>query len=78
MATSILLLLLMMLHDQVFVQFKKFHTMAKREKGKPLKCIHTDNGGEYKSNEFKSYCSEKGIRHEKRVTGTSQQNGVGG
>ena len=50
--------------------------MVEKEKRKPLKCLRSDNGGEYTSNEFKSYCSEKGIRHEKTVLGTSQQNGV--
>ena len=62
--------------DQVFEHFKKFHAMAEREKGKLLKCLRTDNGGEYTSNKFKSYCSEKGIRHAKIVPGTPQQNGV--
>ena len=62
--------------DQVFKHFKKFHAMVEREKGKPLKCLRSDNGGEYTSNEFKSYCSEKGIRHEKTIPSTSQQNGV--
>ena len=50
--------------------------MVEREKGKPLKCLHSDNGDEYTSNEFKSYCSKKDIRHEKTVLGTPQQNGV--
>ena len=62
--------------DQIFEHFKKFHAMVEREKGKPLKCLCSDNGAEYTSNEFKSYCSEKGIRHEKTVPGTPQQNGV--
>ena len=50
--------------------------MAEREKGKPLKCLCTDNRGEYTSNEFKSYCFEKCIRHEKTVPSTPQQNSV--
>ena len=50
--------------------------MVEREKGKSLKCLRSDNEGEYTSNEFKSYCSEKDIRHEKTVPGTPQQNGV--
>ena len=50
--------------------------MVEREKVKPLKYLHSDNGGEYTSNEFKSYCFEKGIRHEKTVLSTSQQNGM--
>ena len=32
--------------DQVFGHFKKFHAMVEREKGNPLKCLCTDNGGE--------------------------------
>jgi transposase InsO family protein len=62
--------------DQVFQLFKKFHAMVEREKGKSLKCLRTDNGGEYTSNEFEDYCSEYGIRHEKTVPGTPQYNGV--
>ena len=38
--------------------------------------FRSDNEGEYTSNEFKSYCSEKGIRHEKTVPSTPQKNGV--
>ena len=62
--------------DQVFEHFKKFHAIVEREKGEPLKCFCSDNGGEYTSNEFKSYYFEKGNRHEKTVPGTLQQNGV--
>ena len=62
--------------DLVFEHFKKFHAMVEKEKEKPLKCLCSDNGGEYTSNEFKSYCFEKGIRHEKTILGTPQQNGV--
>ena len=62
--------------DQVFEHFKKFHAMVEREKGKLLKCLRSDNGGEYTSNEFKSYCSEKGIKHEKTILSTPQQNEV--
>uniref|UniRef100_A0A2N9H483 Integrase catalytic domain-containing protein n=1 Tax=Fagus sylvatica TaxID=28930 RepID=A0A2N9H483_FAGSY len=62
--------------DQVFQLFKKFHAMVERQKGKSLKCLRTDNGGEYTSNEFENYCSEYGIRHEKTVPDTPQHNGV--
>ena len=33
--------------DQVFNVFKEFHVFVERETGKKLKCIRTDNGGEY-------------------------------
>jgi len=29
-----------------------------------LKCLRTDNGGEYYSNAFKNYCNKFGIKHE--------------
>ena len=41
-----------------------------------MKTLHTDNGGEYTSNEFVSYLKKEGIRHEYTVPKTSQQNGV--
>lgn len=62
--------------DQVFQHFKQFHAMVERETGMSLKCLRTDNGGEYISREFRDYCSDHGIRHEKTVPGTPQHNGV--
>ncbi len=50
--------------------------MVEREKGKSLKCLRTDNEGEYTSNEFENYCSKNGIRHKKTVPNTPQHNGV--
>ena len=47
--------------DQVFEHFKKFHAMVEREKGKPLKCLRSDNGGECTSNEFKSTAPRKAL-----------------
>ncbi|KAH9325285.1 hypothetical protein KI387_005463, partial [Taxus chinensis] len=46
------------------------------ETGLKLKCLRSDNGGEYYSNEFNDYCSKNGIRRQKTVPGTPQQNGV--
>ena len=62
--------------DQVFHLFKKFHAIVEREKWKSLKCLRTHNGGEYTSTEFENYCSENGIRHEKKVPSIPQHNGV--
>jgi len=41
-----------------------------------LKCLRSDNGGEYFKKEFDSYYSENGIHKEKIVLGTPQENGV--
>lgn len=62
--------------DQAFDYFKIFHAMVERETGKKLKCLRSDNGGEYTSKEFDSYCKRQGIRHEKTVPRTPQHNGV--
>ena len=40
-----------------------------------MKCIRTDNGGEY-IGPFDEYCRSQGIRHQKTVKKTPQQNGV--
>ena len=50
--------------------------MVERETGNLLKCLRTNNGGEYISHEFREHCSIHGIRHEKTVPGTPQHNGV--
>ena len=43
---------------------------------KSLKCIRTDNGGEYISKKFQDFCRENGIKHELTIPYTPQQNGV--
>jgi hypothetical protein len=41
-----------------------------------LKCLRSNNGGEYYRKEFDDYCSYHGIRREKIVPRTPQENGV--
>jgi len=60
---------------EVFEIFENFHVFVGREIKKLLKCLRTYNGGEYFSNSFKDYCNRFGIKHEKIVPGTPQQNG---
>ena len=61
--------------DQVFCVFKEFHALVERQTGKKLKCIRTDNGGEY-CGPFDRYCREQGIRHQKTPPKTPQLNGL--
>ena len=61
---------------EVFEIFQKLHVVVERETKKLLKCLRIDNGGEYCSNVFKDCCNRFGIKHEKIVPGTPQQNGV--
>ena len=50
--------------------------MVEKVTGKSVKILRSDNGGEYKSRQFKEFTSECGIRHEFTVPKTPEQNGV--
>ena len=62
--------------DYAFSCFQKFLTLVKTQPRKKLKCLHTINGREYVSNEFKNFCESKGIRCELIAPYTLAQNGV--
>ena len=62
--------------SDVFDTFKKWKALVEIETGRKLKCLRSDNGGEYCSKEFDRYCSEHGIHREKTVPRTPQENGV--
>ena len=50
--------------------------MVKTETSLKVKCLRSDNGGEYIDGEFSEYCAAQGIRMEKTIPRTPQQNGV--
>ena len=50
--------------------------MVETETGLKVKFLRLDNGGEYIDGRFSEYCAAQGIRIEKTIPGTSQQNGV--
>ena len=60
----------------MFDTFKKWKALVENETRKRLKCLRSDNGGEYCSKKFYSYYSYHGIGREKTVPGTTQENGV--
>jgi transposase InsO family protein len=45
----------------VFDTFKKSKALVENETRKRLKCLRSDNGGEYCSKDFDDYCSYHGI-----------------
>jgi transposase InsO family protein len=61
--------------DQVLSLFKQFPVSVERETEKKIKCIRTDNGGEY-IGPFHAYCKEQGIRHKFTPPKTPQLNGL--
>ena len=60
----------------VFETFKAFKARLELESGKKIKCLRTDNGGEYTSREFAEFCKIAGIRRHFTTAYTPQQNGV--
>lgn len=47
-----------------------------KESGKRIKCLRTDQGGEFTSSEFNKYCEEFGIKRQLSTPQTPQQNGL--
>ena len=50
--------------SEAFSAFKEWKVMIENQTKKKVKKLHTNNGMEFCSNEFKSYCKSQGIvRH---------------
>lgn len=62
--------------SEVLSKFIEFHQYMTKSTGNRLVNIRCDNGGEYKSSEFKSYCKRNGIMMQFTVPFSPQQNGV--
>jgi len=52
---------------EMFQHFLNFKTMVEKEKGVSIKCLRSDGGGEYFSNEFNEYLKEHGIQRSTHV-----------
>jgi hypothetical protein len=50
--------------------------LVENETGKRLKCLGSDNGGEYCNMDFDDYCSYHGIHRENTIPRRPQENGV--
>ena len=50
--------------------------MVETKTGLKVKCLRSDNGGEYINWGFSEYCAAQGIRIEKTIPGIPQQNSV--
>ena len=62
--------------SDVFDKFQIFKNFVENQKGLKIKCLRTDNGGEFCSAEFNNFCRDHGIKRHLTVPGTPQQNGV--
>ena len=62
--------------SEAFKKFKLFKAKVENESGRKIKCLRSDNGGEFTSGEFKSFCDEEGIKRQYCTARTPQQNGI--
>ena len=62
--------------DEALGAFKKFCAQVEKGQEKKVRTLRTDNGGEFCSNQFKSYCESAGINRHYTAPYTPQQNGV--
>jgi transposase InsO family protein len=60
----------------VLAVFKTFKARVELESEKKIKCLRTDNGGEYTSDEFDNFCQHEGIKRQFTTAYTPQQNEV--
>lgn len=58
--------------DEALEKFKEFKIEVEHELGKKIKCLRTDNGGEYTSNEFNNYLKVVNIRKQLTCAKTPQ------
>ncbi|KAJ3679560.1 hypothetical protein LUZ60_017571 [Juncus effusus] len=61
---------------EAFSKFREFRTMIEGRLGKRIKKFRTDNGGEFTSKGFLSFCERHGIKKNLTCANTLQQNGV--
>ena len=62
--------------SEVFQHFKHFKTLVEKETRMQIKCLRSDGGGEYFSNEFSKFLDEQGIKRQFTCRYTPQKNGV--
>ena len=58
--------------DEAFECFKRYKAEVENQKGRKIKCIRSDRGGEYFSHEFDTFCEEHGVIHQKTAPYTPQ------
>jgi transposase InsO family protein len=61
--------------SSVYDAFIKYQKDAERQHDHKIKCLRTDNGGEYVNGLLKKHLESHGIRHEFTVASNPQQNG---
>ncbi|KAM2036667.1 hypothetical protein ACFX16_039588 [Malus domestica] len=75
-ATRMIWVYFLRFKSEAFTCFQKFKAMTELQSGMKVKCVRSDRGGEFLSNEFKQYCDTEGIQRQLSLSYTPYQNGV--
>ncbi|KAH0765122.1 hypothetical protein KY285_000993 [Solanum tuberosum] len=62
--------------NEALSKFVEFSSIIEKEFGQKVKCLSSDNGGEFMSTKFFQFCEENGIQRQMTCPNTPQQNGV--
>jgi transposase InsO family protein len=62
--------------SEAFEKFKIYKEMVENEMDSRIKCLRSDNGGEFNSKEFMDYYNSHGIKKKFFIARTPQHNGV--
>ena len=62
--------------SETFLKFKEWKILVETQVGRKVKKLRTDNGLEFLSNDFNSFCQKEGIATHRTVRYTPQQNGL--
>ena len=58
--------------SKAFQRFKWYFVRVEKETRKKMKCLRSDRGGEFISNEFNELCTERGIKRQVLALSTPQ------
>ena len=58
------------------MKFKAFKSLVENEENLKIKCLRSDNGGEFTSNGLNDFCKTHGVKRQFSEETTPQQNGV--
>ncbi|KFD63371.1 hypothetical protein M514_24458 [Trichuris suis] len=62
--------------NEALQKFKEFVAFVERKTSRKVKCLRTDNGREYVNEHFAQFLTANGIRHERSIPDTPEQNGI--
>ena len=58
--------------SEAFENFKIYNEMVENKMDSRIKCLRSDNGGEFTLKKFMDYCNNHGIKRQFSITRTSQ------